>query len=379
MNTFHCHICQVEQADGVRSYVIGKGVTSDCRIWHEEAEMVVCAKCHAIQARINDSWRRQTEAIYKNYNTYAAAGGNEQNVMDMAGEAVAARSRILVDWLSDVGEGGKSGDLLDVGCGRGAFLKAYGEAYAGWKLHGSEFDVRNLSVLKEIPNFQGLHVGAFEDISAKFDLISMVHVLEHMEDPIGCLRTLWSKGHDDALLLIQVPDWVSNPFALTIADHATHFTAAQLDWVARSAGWEPLFPVANIISKELTLLAKKTSKTVRKGYPEDSVAMLESRVSWLSKVREQASEICNNSGVFGIFGTAIAGTWLAEGILEKLSYFVDEDSHRIGNKHLGVQIISPMDAGSNVDIFVGVAPVLSARLVEKYKNLPARFHEIIPF
>jgi len=373
-----CHVCgSVSEAD---VFSLPAGVTSDCQPWREEVRMFRCGRCGAVQAPVDERWRRQVERIYRAYDTYAAAGGKEQKVMSAGCGTPDSRSRVLVEWLQSLQLLPSHGELLDVGCGRGSFLEAFGASYPSWRLNGTEFDEKNAALLAEIPGFSGLQTGCFDEIKGKYDLISMLHVLEHIENPVQCLAVLRERAGDNALLLVQVPDWSSNPFALAIADHATHFTPETLSNVARAAGWDPVAPVTHVMPKELTLLARAAAP-VAEGAPADpqaSASLLTSRLSWLGDVRKQAVATASASEQFGIFGTAVAGTWLAGACNGKTKFFVDEDTNRIGSTHLSLPIVSPADVPRGADVFVGLAPFVSERLAQKYIGGPARFHGVPP-
>lgn len=372
-----CHHCSAGLGSGAAVHVLAAGVTSDCRPWNDEVRIFVCPSCNAVQAPIDDAWRQNVDKIYRAYDTYAAAGGEEQKVIGEDASSMRARSGVLVEWLVSGGVLPESGDVLDVGCGRGAFLGAISSKFPSWGLNGTEFDDRNRALLGKLPGFGKLQTSRFEDLSGEYDLISMIHVLEHIENPVACLRALRGRARDGALLLVQVPDWSENPFALAIADHATHFSPEVLAQVARRSGWEPVSAAAHVVPKELTLLARAgaigdSPLAARGGAAE---ARLAGAVSWLGAVQQRARALRDRSTNFGIFGTAVAGTWLA-GTCRGVDFFVDEDPSRVGRQHMGIPILSPAAVPPDSDVFVGMAPSVSARLAAKYAHGPARFHAV---
>lgn len=375
--TLKCHHCSAEAGTTAAIYSLESGVTSDCRPWNEKVRIFVCPACSAVQAPINEAWRGSVEKIYRDYDTYAAAGGEEQKVLDSDG--MSARSRVIVGWLASLGLLAPRGEVLDVGCGRGAFLREFTGQFQEWSLSGTEFDDRNARMLQQLPRFKGLQTARFDKLSGEYDAISMVHVLEHIEDPVACLEALRRRARNGALLLVQVPDWTENPFALAIADHATHFTPAILERVARRAGWVPVATPGQVVPKELTLLARAGGDCTASNKADEEVeSRLDERLSWLRGVRHQAQALRQNAANFGIFGTAVAGTWLAGAPDMEVEFFVDEDPSRIGAKHLGIPIISPGDAAEGSDVFVGMAPAVSKRLAGKYRDAAARFHAVKP-
>lgn len=376
-----CHVCGYDSPEGMGTYSLPFGVTSDCRPWPDPVAVAFCAQCGSVQAPANFAWRKKVNSIYEKYDTYKAAGGKEQKIAEpIPGGGLQARSEALVEWLSLLKKLPEEGGAIDIGCGRGSFLEAFGKRYPKWGLHGTEFDQKNSDLLRRIPGFQGLQTGGFQNISGHFDFLSMIHVLEHVEHPVSCLQVLREKAKPGALLLVQVPDWQANPFALAIADHATHFTPSSLLAVTKAAGWEAVMPVASVVPKELTLLVRVGK--VALGFPKtDSKgeeSLLVGRLDWLGKVLRKARMISLKARPFGIFGTAVAGTWLAEHCRDHLRFFVDEDPDRIGGEHLGVPIVSPTQVPQDADVLIGMSPQIADRLLEKYKDSRARFHGVPP-
>jgi len=341
--------------------------------------MFVCPSCGVAQARVSEEWRTQAADIYASYRTYEAGGGEEQKVIGQEEGAMEGRSHVLVQWLVAHGHLPVKGRILDVGCGRGAFLRAFWSSFPAWELYGSEVDGRNKGVLETMPGFRSLQTQGITHLNGEYEMVSMVHVLEHIENPVTALVALRQKAKKGARLLLQVPDWQSNPFVLAIADHATHFTADSLKQVAEAAGWKTLLPVTRVVAKELTLLAEASSPAEmekRPARPEEK--LLASRLAWLQGVRQQAERISAACERFGIFGTAVAGTWVAGTRPKHLEFFVDEDTNRIGRRHLNLPIMSPEKIPARAEVLVCLAPEISARLVQKYSHGHVKFHGVAP-
>lgn len=138
------------------------------------------------------------------------------------------------------------GSVLEIGCGSGLMLAAFKRR--GWRVLGIE---RN-EAAAEI----GRHSFRVEIVSspvetlpldAKFDLIIMFQVLEHVRDPIGllmeCAKRLSPKGY----LVANVPNfssWQSNFaqaewFHLDVPRHLNHFTPQTLEAALERAGLRP--------------------------------------------------------------------------------------------------------------------------------------------
>ena len=117
----------------------------------------------------------------------------------------------LPAWLADRPA---RGELLDVGCGTGAFLEA--ARRRGWKIAGTEISpeaARAASRLLGVEVFCGELASARLE-SDRFDLVTLWHVLEHVADPSAtlseCARVLSPGG----VMVVAVPNVESRVFNL---------------------------------------------------------------------------------------------------------------------------------------------------------------------
>ena len=90
----------------------------------------------------------------------------------------------------------------------------------------------------------------------------------------------------------------------------------------------------------------------------------------------EAQAISSGSANFGLFGSAIAATWLYQGMADRIRFFVDEDPQRAGRTHLGLPILAPDQVPADADVFVGVSPTISGVLLERLQSGPGRYHAV---
>ena len=81
--------------------------------------------CGATQKLVDDAWRKDVVRIYEGYAIYHQGAGAEQAVFDQGSGAAQSRSERIVGRLGGVLDLPESGRLLDIGCGNGAFLRAF--------------------------------------------------------------------------------------------------------------------------------------------------------------------------------------------------------------------------------------------------------------
>jgi SAM-dependent methyltransferase len=135
-----------------------------------------------------------------------------------------------------------AGSVLEIGCGPGLMLAAFRRR--GWRVLGIERDKaaaqsalqRGLEVVTT--PIEALPAGA------RFDLIIMFHVLEHMDQPVALLRECADRLAPGGLLIVNVPNFSSwqSRFAgpkwlhLDVPRHVIHFTPSTLAATLQRAG-----------------------------------------------------------------------------------------------------------------------------------------------
>jgi len=353
-------------------------MTSDCRPWRGGNRLACCSACGVVQKPVSNAWLEEIRDIYAAYAVYEQGGGAEQVSFDAATGGAMARSQRIVAWLDKLGRLRETGECLDIGCGNGAFLQAYSRTNPGWRMTGLELDARNKACVESIPRVTHLHVGPIGSLDQKFDLIVMIHALEHIPNPVAFLRSLLERLNPEGRLLIQVPDLSASPFDLLIADHCSHFSAASLDRVVRSAGYKVGQLDATCVGKEITLLAEPAGNEIPTGKPmsvssDDDARSAERHAEWMHQVLRQGHQV---PARIGIFGTSISGTWLASALGDRAHFFVDEDPNRIGRTHLGKPIYSPAQAPGDMDILMPMQPEVATAIAARL--LPHRLRLMIP-
>jgi 2-polyprenyl-3-methyl-5-hydroxy-6-metoxy-1,4-benzoquinol methylase len=161
-------------------------------------------------------------------------------------EAVAARRCALMERV--VGAGGRAGSLLDVGCGAGEFLDV--ARSRGWTVAGLDPVPDAAARAREL---RGLPVATttlegYGSPERRFDVVSALHVLEHVPDVNAFLRALAAWVRPGGHVLIEVPNYASlarrrlltNWAMLRPLEHLTHFTPDTLQRAFRRAGLAPV-------------------------------------------------------------------------------------------------------------------------------------------
>lgn len=103
---------------------------------------------------------------------------------------------------------GRSGKLLDVGCGLGFFLK-HVSAYPAWQVFGYEISQQGVDFARNKLQLRNVSCGKVEESRLRrknFDIITLWDVIEHIPDPDPFLSYLTSILKDDGFLFMHTPN-----------------------------------------------------------------------------------------------------------------------------------------------------------------------------
>jgi 2-polyprenyl-3-methyl-5-hydroxy-6-metoxy-1,4-benzoquinol methylase len=137
------------------------------------------------------------------------------------------------------------GRMVEIGCASGAFLHKM--ASQGWLVEGVEFNEKAAQNARRLG--YKVHVGPLESApmpSHPVDLIVGWMVLEHLHNPIECLKKLYKWSNTGAWLVLSVPNASAFEFSifkgywydLHLPNHLYHFTPQTLAQVLEAGGWK---------------------------------------------------------------------------------------------------------------------------------------------
>ena len=229
-----CAVCGATEAR------LWRTATDNLRGGTETFRAVRCVRCGLIRLHPRPSPAEMGR--YYASGTYARAEGDlEAGGVGQRLDATFAGQAERVTALY----GKTPGRLLDVGCGDGRFLAAM--AARGWRTEGVETDSvaahlarqRSKSVIHETP----LEAAQFPDNS--FDMVSLLHVLEHVPDPRATLTEAHRILRPGGALFLAVPNAGSGEaalfggawYALDLPRHFWGFTPSTLSRLAEECGF----------------------------------------------------------------------------------------------------------------------------------------------
>jgi SAM-dependent methyltransferase len=368
-----CSVCDQIALRVISAFADLPRVTSDCKPWPSGGEVAVCEICGTIQKPASAPWLGEIKQIYDAYELYHQSEGAEQPIFCADGSS-APRSRLLINYLAqhltNSSSAGKR--LIDIGCGTGAALKNFSEALPAWSFDGAELTDNALPNLRKIPRFERLYTVPVTDIDERYDVVTLIHSLEHIVDPpvtLGGARRLLKP---DGTLLVQVPDIETSPFDLLVADHRTHFTRKTLGLLAARQGIGIDVLVNTVLPKEITLIGRPSGAASISPQPTEGLRIAAQTVKWLHDLLARAEGLSAVPN-FGIFGSSISAMWLYGALRGRVKFFVDEDNGRIGRFVNGVPILAPANVPPKSTVFVPLTESAALPLVRRLSHIEAKF------
>ncbi|HEX4048655.1 MAG TPA: class I SAM-dependent methyltransferase [Elusimicrobiota bacterium] len=178
----------------------------------KDYEVLACAGCELVFSRPllfpGGGWYEKYNYVC-GYSETACAGANKD------------RFGYFLDRLPAP----RRGRLLDVGCASGHFLRL--AAQRGYQAEGLEVDSRFVAMARE-SGLPGVSLGQLDAAYAganagALEAVSIMEVLEHVDDPIGFLRLAGEALKPGGTLLVSVPDnRRPTPFGRDVWDYPPH-------------------------------------------------------------------------------------------------------------------------------------------------------------
>lgn len=343
-------------------------VSSDCRSYQGDARLAYCPDCGTIQKIKTAGWLNTIADIYETYQIYHQANGAEQEVFDAEKETMVSRSSFLLNRLINQVAIPDHGKVLDFGCGNGALLKSFHQLKPDWFLVGADLKEEFFEPVEGISSKAQYYMGDLSELEGSFDMITLLHCLEHITEPLEILHQLKEKLTEDGLLYIQVPNVAVNPYDLLIFDHVLHFTPQTLINLVSKAGFSNICILSDTSEKEISLVAsvrpfKSQAEFLSHSTEVESNAPLKHHIQVLEQSLETYSALTKEKSKIGIFGTSIAGTWLAETSKTINDFFVDEDQNRVGSEYLGKAILHPSQVSQDSIVFMPLPAGICQKIV----------------
>ena len=221
-----CPLCKNEHIKPVLS-------AEDYTVSNEQFEIWECSNC-TLRFTQNVPGTEEIGRYYQSEN-YISHSDTSNGLINNLYHRVRKRTLVQKKKLVEKMTGKKSGSILDVGCGTGAFINTMKEA--GWQVSGLEPDETAAKKAKELYGIEPMSSEKLYDLSpGSYDAITLWHVLEHVHDLHEYMKILKSLLKPGGKLFIAVPNYTSYDAskyqqfwaAYDVPRHLYHFSPASM-------------------------------------------------------------------------------------------------------------------------------------------------------
>ncbi|MBI3551111.1 MAG: class I SAM-dependent methyltransferase [Elusimicrobia bacterium] len=240
LETVPCPLCGKE---GARAQAVARGKDYEYATTEIEFEFVACPGCGLVY--LNP--RPRVEALARIYPAdYYPFVGDDEGSGPVRILRARWESRKVMDYARLLGPGPRK--VLDVGCGRGRLLRLLRQAGGpDWELHGIELDAQAVAAARDA-GFEAVRT-TLEDYrpAARFDLIVLQQVIEHVARPPEVMRRLFEMTAPGGAVVLETPDLAGWDYRLFrgglwggyhFPRHWALFTGPLLRRLANDAGFE---------------------------------------------------------------------------------------------------------------------------------------------
>ena len=249
----NCCICDSEEKNYFEGFSRIPRVTSDAKPFKEGGNLTYCSRCGVVQKVLDSHFKDELADIYRSYTPYHQSNNNTQIIFEKSGPV--SRCKVLLDHIKNYLNVNNVKTVLDFGCGVGSFLSEINAAHPHIELYAFDLDNKNESSIKNLSSFKNFFTGDYRNINKKFSLITFIHSLEHMPDPVEVLSYIRNNLlEENGFLMIQVPNVEENSFDLLVADHISHFTPHSLEQLIKRAGFKKVNKTYDWVGNQLSFL-----------------------------------------------------------------------------------------------------------------------------
>ena len=325
------------------------------------SHLVICTKCNHVQKVINRQWLKFTSNLYED--KYFFLGKH----INFKKNKVISRDAFIVNEVDKSLKLKKNGDFIDIGCGTGNFLEAFKEKKRFWNLDAQDLSKLHIKKLRKKLNLEKFYHCPIENIKKKYDLISINHVLEHIQKPLEFVNNIHYLLKDNSYLIIRVPNLAFVHSDLTMLDHCSHFTKNSIEQLIHISKFNCYRKLKGINENELFYVLKKdNSKNIKKIKKN----LLFSTIRFVKKIIKRSKSfeeriIKDKKNLIGAFGIGTSSFFLNSLLKDKIKFFVDEDPSKINKYYLNKKIYSIKAYPENSNIYVWVQNKHISNLIKK--------------
>jgi hypothetical protein len=275
------------------------------------------------------------------------------------------RQEALVRYLQETGLLREGQRVLDFGCNQGAFLARLPKgSHAGFEVSAKH------RPLVESKGFHFYEPGR-PPPECGFDLVTLVHVVEHLQLPgdlLPAVASMKADGHG----FLTVPDVADHPTDVYVADHRHHFTVATLRSALLGVGCAMVAPPSTILRGEISLAFRRQNLD-HSVATEQGLGLGDAIARTLSSAEDKLMKARRSGRPIGVVGAGMLGALVARFLKETVQVFVDDNPSLQGSLQDGVRV-TDMGGWDQVNrtgrglLVLAVPPSAQAKVAERLRG-----------
>jgi len=383
-NTIKCPICKTDQTE---MYVnINHSVASDASLVSHPVTTYFCSNCFNFFKKRNKIDSHEIQSIYERYVLHNRGRHVEQRVaFDKFADGI-EKSKHIANFLFENIEIQNSGKLLDIGCHFGSFLNFFHKKRHNWLINGYDISPRFSETIKAISATAKYFHSNINTINEKFDLITISHVLEHVDQPIEILNFVKTHLTNNGLLLFECNNSEENPFLPLIYEQHYNFSIPGLYNIFDMVGLKIKTIKTNWVPKEISIIAQVAKENeynfITQQIKKETTRKIKKNEFLLNKSIISLNRLKKGKQKIGILGTAYVARWMAKELSEKVDFFIDENPLIQGIYVHNRPVYSTNETPNDSLILVALPLEISYKVIDRLQDklrgcilLPPPFNE----
>lgn len=373
-DTFVCPICGSKSLTALYPEYTGRCVTSQFAfIDGISLNNVCCDSCGFIFNATG--MRAHTRDLYT-----PSMWKPKPQVMSF-GEKVQSQQERALDIFMSLYSFASSGNILDFGAGKGDFLQCFARHFPQWQTYAIEPGAGFDTLKQRLPECTSYNVPFYEvQLPRKMDVIVVMSVLEHVENPLLGLRWIADNLEDDGVALLQHPNFAMLPGDLFCVDHISKLTVPFFKTLCARAGLKVKGEntggvMFSLVCKKENVAPAPFNAAEQLGIAREAEKTAKNTVDC---VRNALDSAASNNGAAAIFGTSPIG-YMAPQLLgrkNEVACFIDENVNVQGTNQDGIPVVGPADMGNYgiTDVALAISPRYWKQVEDKLAQYGIRVH-----
>jgi SAM-dependent methyltransferase len=286
----------------------------------------------------------------------------------------------LVDLLGQLAAIRRTGRLLEIGSGRGQFLKRFHAMHPEWHLTAIEPGVSFDVLVKTAPMAQAHRCGfeAFACEPGSQDIVVALSVIQSVADPLDLLEWSARALKTGGICFLEASNFETHPNSLVCGDHLSKLTPASLENLAARAGFAveairpagvPMYAVLRATGAPPETPASAFSHNIR--VARRTERLVRANLKSIADARANARRRNEGFGIFGLASIGLTAPFMLNFPPSDIAAFIDDNARAWGSEAIGRPIIGPhlMHDRGIKHIALSLSPVYAERVAAKARSL----------